>query len=64
MSKMNLPKNVDESVGFTQDNTTGYSDEELSALNDELSERLGDVEICTDEYYVIAKNFSDEVARR
>ena len=45
---------------FTTDNTTGYSQTELDALNAELSRRLCEVdEVDRDE---IAKNFADEVA--
>ena len=45
---------------FTTDNTTGYSQTELDALNAELSRRLCEVdEADRDE---IAKSFADEVA--
>lgn len=45
---------------FTTDNTTGYSQTELDALNAELSRRLCEVdEPDRDE---VAKNFADEVA--
>jgi len=49
---------------FTQQNTEGYTDQELDALNTELEERLSGLEPGTDEYYDAEKAFSDEVARR
>lgn len=50
------------SVGFTDENTTGYSQTELNTLNSELEERLLDLEEGSPEWFEAAKNFSDEVA--
>ena len=51
---------------FRPDNTSGYSDEELAALNAEwetiVSDR--DLELFSDEYHAAAKDFCDTVARR
>ena len=49
---------------FTADNTTGYTGEQLDALNDELKLRLAGVEPNSDEWHQIEQAFSDEVARR
>lgn len=49
---------------FTKQNTQGYTDAELAALNTELAERLAGLEPGTDEYDQAEKAFSDEVARR
>ena len=49
---------------FTQENTEGYTDSELDALNEELAERLGDLEPGSDDYQQAEKSFSDEVSRR
>lgn len=49
---------------FTQENTEGYSDSELDALNEELAERLADLEPGNDEYQQAEKAFHDEVSRR
>lgn len=49
---------------LTNDNTEGYTAEQLAALNVELAERLAGVEPSTDEYYQIEKAFLDEVAGR
>lgn len=49
---------------FTQENTDGYTDSELDALNEELSERLADLEPGSDEYQQVEKAFHDEVSRR
>lgn len=51
-------------MAFTQDNTTGYSEAQLAALNDELSQRLVGVERGSDEWSQIEKAFADEVAGR
>jgi hypothetical protein len=53
------------SDAFTQDNTFGYSDAELAALNAELAERLAGID--PDNDWLIeqtAKSFADEVANR
>lgn len=50
---------------FTQNNTTGYTDEQLAALNRELDARLDDVlegPDAQDERHEIEKAFSYEVA--
>lgn len=49
---------------FTQDNTSGYTDAELSALNAELAQRLDGVEPGSDDAHRIEKAFSDEVSHR
>lgn len=49
---------------FTQENTDGYTDQELDALNAELVERLDGIEVGSDEYYDEEKRFNDEVSRR
>lgn len=52
---------------FTQDNTTGYTDEQLAALNEELAARLAEVEEgphAEDERADLEKAFYDEVASR
>lgn len=51
--------------GFRQDNTDGYSQDELDRLNIELQGRLKHVaDGDTYAYYAVVKSFSDEVARR
>ena len=50
---------------FTADNTTGYTQEELDALNTELTERLDMIDPNdTDAREEAEKAFADEVARR
>lgn len=50
---------------FTTDNTEGYSQAELDALNKELLERLANVDQNDVEALEAAqKSFHDEVARR
>jgi hypothetical protein len=49
---------------FTQENTEGYTDIQLDALNAELDDRLNGIEPYTDEWYQSQKSFSDEVSRR
>ena len=51
---------------FTEDNTEGYTEDELNKLNDEWIEIIDklNLEEFTDEYYTQAKIFSDEIARR
>jgi hypothetical protein len=49
---------------FTADNTTGYTSDQLDALNSELKLRLDGVEPNSDEWHQIEKAFSDEVASR
>jgi len=49
---------------FTQQNTEGYTDQEINALNAELSERLEGLELESDEYKQAEKAFHDEVAKR
>jgi hypothetical protein len=49
---------------FTMDNTEGYTQTELDALNAELADRLEGLEPGTDEYSEVEKCFNDEVARR
>lgn len=49
---------------FNQDNTAGYTDAELAALNAELAQRLEGLEQGTDAYDHAEKAFHDEVARR
>lgn len=47
---------------FTQDNTTGYTDEQLAELNEELAQRLEGVD--EDDRADVEKAFADEVASR
>lgn len=49
---------------FTQQNTDGYTDQQLSDLQDELKARLAGLEPDSDEYQQAEKAFADEVARR
>lgn len=49
---------------FTQQNTDGYTQSELDALNLELAERLTDLEPGSDEYQQAEKAFHDEVSKR
>lgn len=49
---------------FTKDNTEGYTQEQLDALNAEWAERSKELTPNTDEYHEAAKRFSDEVAGR
>lgn len=51
---------------FTADNTEGYTQAELDALNAELAERLAaaGAEAGTEAAVEIEKAFADEVARR
>lgn len=51
---------------FRIDNTDGYSNQELEALNREWEARALDQELApgTDEYEQAAKTFANEVARR
>lgn len=51
---------------FTMDNTTGYTQAELDALNAEFAARLvaEGIEPGTDEAQAMEKAFADEVARR
>lgn len=53
-------------MAFTLDNTTGYTQAELDALNAEFAARLVEagVEEGSDEAHEMAKAFADEVARR
>ena len=51
---------------FRDDNTSGYTAEQLDALNTEWA-AIVDAEILvpdTDEYHARAKQFADEVSRR
>lgn len=51
---------------FRDDNTDGYTDDELDTLNDEWEARVTEMglEEYTEEYYSEAKSFSGEVAGR
>ena len=51
---------------FRADNTIGYTDAELSALNEEWSAivEAKNLEEYTDEYDIRAKEFSDRVAKK
>jgi hypothetical protein len=48
---------------FTEYNTEGYTEKELSALNNELNERLDGIDNL-DERDNVEKTFADEVAKR
>lgn len=49
---------------FTPDNTTGYTQEQLDAINAELVERLDGINEDDAEYQQVVSRFSDEIARR
>ena len=49
---------------FTQQNTTGYSAEELDLLNAELADQLEGIDPNSPEGIEIEKYFADEVASR
>ncbi len=49
---------------FTMDNTQGYSQDDLDALNVEVSALLADIEPYTEAWYETAKRFADTVANR
>lgn len=51
-------------MAFTQQNTDGYTDEQLAALNVELAQRLVGLDRDSDEYQQTEAAFADEVARR
>lgn len=61
---MSYHKNVKFSIAFRMDNTEGYTESQLDDLNNELGEELEGLQIHSDEWYQIAKNFQDKVARR
>lgn len=52
--------------GLDMDNTNGYSQSELDALNEELEERLQkrNIEHGSAEYWDTIGDFEDEIARR
>ncbi len=51
---------------FRQDNTEGYTDDQLEALNCELEGRIDDADVQPDseELEFLIKNFDDEVSKR
>lgn len=49
---------------FTQQNTDGYTQEQIDKLNAELAERLAGLEPESDEYKQAEKAFHDEVSKR
>lgn len=51
-------------MAFTQQNTDGYTDAQLAALNAELAERLNGLDRDSDEYQQAEAAFADEVAKR
>jgi hypothetical protein len=51
-------------IGFRQDNTDGYTQEQLDALNCELFRTLDGTEPESDEWFDVAKSFADTVNRR
>ena len=57
---------MDERYRFTQENTSGYSDDELEEFNDELEARLSAANLTLDDYEGIelAKDLSDEISGR
>lgn len=63
---MALPGTETETMTFTTDNTEGYTDAELAALNAEFEARLAaaGVEPGSDEALAMEKAFADEVAGR
>ena len=56
-------KNLRREIIFRDDNCD-YSVKERAALNNELSEYIGDAEPYSDIWYELAKCFSDKVSRR
>ena len=57
---------MNERYRFTQENTSGYSDDELEEFNDELEDRLSAANLTLDDYEGIelAKALSDEISGR
>lgn len=53
-----------EMIGFTDENTIGYTAEELNVLNDELANRITGIDENSPEYIEEVKAFRDEVSRR
>lgn len=53
-----------ETIGFTDENTEGYTQVELDVLNDELAARLVGIDENSPEYIEKVKAFKDEVSRR
>lgn len=49
---------------FTDENTTGYTAEELDVLNVELANRIAGIDENSPEYIEEVKAFMDEVSRR
>lgn len=49
---------------FTDENTIGYTAEELDVLNDELANRIAGIDENSPEYTEEVKAFRDEVSRR
>ncbi len=51
---------------FTQQNTDGYTDNQIDDLNSEFNDIIEseNIEIDSDDYYRIAQSFSDHVAQR
>ena len=49
---------------FTSNNTEGYTQGQLDALNAELALRLAGIERGSNEWHQIAKLFADEMASR
>jgi hypothetical protein len=48
---------------FTQENTTGYTDEELAEFNRLLADQLAGLDPEDEEYQQIRRTFADRVAR-
>lgn len=53
-----------ETIGFTDENTIGYTADELDVLNVELADRLAGTDETSPEYIEEVKAFRDEVSRR
>ena len=49
--------------GLRQDNTDGYSDNELHAINIELDARLSGIDTYSDDYYAACSDFSDQLGQ-
>ncbi|MFL5284611.1 MAG: hypothetical protein ACJ8AW_27390, partial [Rhodopila sp.] len=62
LERMQAVAELTHDVMFREDNATGYSSEEIAALNFELMDVLGNLKLGSDEYMARAKAFHDEVA--
>lgn len=61
---MKLTQYQIETIGFTLENTEGYTRAELDVLNDELAARLAGIDETSPDFFEEVKAFRDEVSRR